>query len=201
LAAAIALTGSGESLAVRLCEAETPTPQREEGAADAHAVAGARLAGLEMREVGASCDIDEAVAFAVRRIGARARAKGVVVAADDGAGGAAACDRQVCRRVLSLLIEGAAMSAARNDAVLVLARSLRGAVLVQVVLQSAAAGSPSAEAFRSMVDQSGARELVEGVGGTLLVEALPNGARASVRLASAPLPMANETRRESCGVG
>jgi signal transduction histidine kinase len=148
----------------------------------------------------AVCDIDDAVAFALRRLAPKAAAKGIAVAAIGEKGLSAACEQRACRRMLSILVDGAIDAGGDKAAVSVMARRLKGIVLLQVSLKARGSASEGAARLRSAVDQSAARELAEAAGGTLVVEELPEGARASIRLALAPPTMANRRQHERFGV-
>ncbi len=117
-----------------------------------------------------SCDIGEALAFALRHVGPKADAKRVRLTSVAEADIAATCDRQVGRRILHYLIDNALNGSEAGGAVRVLARRLRGVVLLRVASVLGADASDAEGRSDDPLDVTALRSLVEGAGGTLIVD-------------------------------
>jgi signal transduction histidine kinase len=134
-------------------------------------------------------DAGEAIVFAMRRLAKTARDNNVTMI-DDAAEGAAAaaCDRQTLRRIACLVAAHAVAVTPSGGSVRLSARRLRGAVLLRVTCEGE---SDASMADANAGDLAIARALVDGAGGTLLMERSNERACISVRLDLAPT-VANE---------
>jgi hypothetical protein len=199
-AVTIAASHGGTAIAMRIRELGEPDSIQDKSSSSADPRPERFAAASQTEAQNAVCDIDDAVAFALRRIANKAAARGIAVVASGEEGLSAACEQRACRRMLSILVEGAIDAAGGKAAISVTARRLKGIVLLQVCVQGAGSGTERAARLRSLVDQSVAREMAEAAGGTLLIEEMPDGARASIRLALAPPTMANRRQHQRFGV-
>jgi hypothetical protein len=129
-----------------------------------------------------SCNIGEAVAFALRHAGPKAEAKKARLTSAVEADIAAACDRQVGRRILHHLIDNALNGSEAGGAVHVLARRLRGVVLLRVASELGSDASGAEGRSDEPLDVTALRSLVEGAGGTLIVDRESDEIVLSVRL-------------------
>jgi hypothetical protein len=127
------------------------------------------------------CDIGDAIAFALRHAESKARAKKVVLASAVEPDVAAACDRQIGRRILHLLIDCGLAGSQAGGVVHVVARRLRGVVLLRVVSALGTLDDEGAEADVRF-DIAALRALVEIAGGTLVVDREGHDIALSVRL-------------------
>jgi hypothetical protein len=140
-------------------------------------------------------DVQEALAFAVRRLGPKARARGVSLICEGDCEAAAACDVSVCRRILHLLLDAAISASPCGSLVRFSVRSLKGVVLMRAVASASSreeAGTAAPGAALGPLFQ-----LVDAAGGTLVAERRGAEMVASVRLAAASRPrteIAPETR-------
>ncbi len=166
----------GGAVSIRLREALSDVSARAEDAGAVQSTAGPDAPDWNDGE---GCDVTEAVAFAMRRCETTAEARGVVLSADVESDLWARCDRQVCRRILHLLIDGALHQSGPECAIALSGRGLRGVVLLRLAVRftSEWTDAPSGAAIWSSL-----RGAVEEVGGTLVVEETPGETRLSVRL-------------------
>lgn len=129
-----------------------------------------------------SCDVSPALEFALQRLERRPRARRVQITSSVEPYLAIACDRQIGRRILALLVECGASGCAAGGSIEFSARRVKGVALIR------AAGSLGSEANITTVlaEDSPAidtlRTLVEDAGGTLVIEVRPAEFVISVRL-------------------
>jgi hypothetical protein len=148
---------------------------------------------LEPPSAAARCwDLQEAVGFAVRCVGARAKARGVTLLCEGDSEVLAGCDRRDCRRIAHGLIEAVVAHTSAGSLVRVSARSLRGAVLLRVSARRGAGELDSA------LDLAALGEMIDRAGGTLVAERSAEVESFSVRLALAERRLAG---RPDAGVG
>ena len=141
-----------------------------------------------------SCNVGEAIAFAMRHAAPKARARGIRIACDAAADIAAAVDRRACRVMANALLDEAAARCAANSEVRIAARLTRGAVLVRIGFQpDASQGGPAEEPRATIVHRSVA-ELVDQAGGTVLVEPPDPSGMLSIRLALPAVPALGRTQ-------
>jgi hypothetical protein len=131
---------------------------------------------------GTRCDVGEAIAFSLGRAESMAAESGIAVSADPCTGIFADCDRQTCRRIAGGLIRCAVESAGPGGSVAVLAREIRGAVLIRAVSERAEDTATGAARVESM---AGLQAAVDAAGGTLVAEGTRGEMRFSVRLGRA----------------
>ena len=131
-----------------------------------------------------SCDIGEALAFALRHTTPKAEAMQIALTSTIEPDLAAACDRQIGRRVLHLLIESALSGSEGGGTVHVIARRLKGVVLLRVTSEVGTGALGGAETD-DRLDGTALRNLVESAGGTLVVDRVGHDIALSVRLDSA----------------
>jgi len=141
-----------------------------------------------------SCDVEDAVRFALRHVRPKADAKRISLDDETEADLAAACDQQTCRRILCALLDHVVGHTAAGGAVSVSARGARGVVLLR-------ARSDSRAAPGSMSDQplAAARAMVEAAGGTLVEDCARDGLSLSARLDLAAIRMAMNLPTGSTG--
>jgi hypothetical protein len=135
--------------------------------------------------MGSKCDMQEAIAFALRRTGPRAQRLGVAVIVDAEAQLTVACDRQMCRRALKLLMDYAVTMSRFGGAVSISARQRRGVVLLRITTDAAMDAENGTRCLRGP-ELSAAGALVEQAGGTMLIERSAEGLSLSVRLDLVP---------------
>lgn len=128
-------------------------------------------------------DLSEAVAFAMKRAGAIAEARGVLVTADVEEGIAAKCERQLGRRVAFLMMEAALTQSQPGDALHLTARALKGVALLRLV-----GGSSPTPDIQACEIYAVLRRLVDEAGGTLVVDEVGGEVRVSIRLGLAREP-------------
>ncbi len=138
-----------------------------------------------------SCDIGPAVAFAFRHVERKAVTRKVLLTSTADADLAVLCDRQIGRRILTLLTEAALSQSEAGGAVDVVARRLKGIVLLRVASAPRRAVNHAAGEYDGPnVDTL--RALVEDAGGTLIVDGTASGIAFSVRLPRAAKDMGAE---------
>jgi hypothetical protein len=126
-------------------------------------------------------DIQEAVGFALRHVGRKARTKGIKLICSGDSTIAVACDRQLCRKVLHSLIGEVVDVSPLGASVHILARGVRGAVLLRV--SSTAPAQVGVGVVWEVPDFAPVRSLIDAIGGTLIATHTPDGICASLRLA------------------
>jgi hypothetical protein len=136
-----------------------------------------------------TCDVREALCFAVRRARSRAEAKGMSLEFQSNAEIAAACDRQNLRRILHILTDCAILRAPAGGSISLSARRVRSIVLMQVRSHSSLCHledheGNGASGWPERIAE--AHALVERVGGTLMLEPENEGFALTVRLDLAP---------------
>jgi hypothetical protein len=141
------------------------------------------------------CDVAEAVAFALRHAEPKAEARKVLLTSAVDSGIAATCDRQVGRRMIGHLIETALNGSGAGGVVHVFARRLKGVVLLRVATDV----GRDARDMDERLDVAALRTLVEGVGGTLVVDRESEGLVLSVRLDLAAPAVAKAPMKASAG--
>jgi len=138
------------------------------------------------------CNIGEAVAFAFHRSSRRAEAGRVRLTSAVDPTVAATCDRQVGRRIVHLLIDGALDSCAAEGTVHIVTRRLKGVVLLRTT--TTLPRKPAIEFGRSSegkLDMTALQTLVDGPGGTLVADQSDGKIVVSVRLPLAPIDAAS----------
>lgn len=128
------------------------------------------------------CDIGEAVTFALRRSAAKAKARKVSMTSAADPELAAACDRQVGRRIVHLLIDGGLDGCDPDGAIQLVARRLKGTVLLRTTTSPRNGATNAVRSIAGWPDMTALRNLIDGVGGTLVVDRENHGTVASVRL-------------------
>lgn len=131
-----------------------------------------------------SCDVAPAVAFALRRLERKVEARGVGIASTAEPGLAINSDRQVGRRIVTLLLEYGLNACAAGGTIDLGARRVKGVALLRVAASpceahAADVGSENSSGIDSL------RTLVEDAGGTLVIDRRPAELVLSVRLALA----------------
>ena len=136
------------------------------------------------------------MAFAFRHSKSKAKAKGIPLTLAIEPGLAIVCDRQVGRRIVGLLLDTALNGSTAGSVVDIVARRLKSVVLVRV---SSASGAYAGETIESddRFDITALRSLVEGAGGTLVVDRDGNEITLSVRLDLAAEPL-KDHRMDVC---
>jgi hypothetical protein len=128
-------------------------------------------------------DVQEAVAFALRHIGPKARAKGIRLVCSGDSTIAVACDRQICRKILHALIGEVIKASPLGASVHILVRGVRGTVLLRV--SSTGPGPAGAGLAPERLDLDATRLLVDAIGGTVVATQTQDSVCASLRLARA----------------
>jgi hypothetical protein len=116
----------------------------------------------------ATCDLSEALAFSLSRVGGRLEQRGIALVTDMEPSITVAGDRQAIRRIAHRLVECIIRAASSSDVIRVSVRRLKGAALLRVtgkdVADEAAAKAPIGEDLASI------RTLIDEAGGTVVVE-------------------------------
>jgi hypothetical protein len=128
------------------------------------------------------CDIGEAVAFALRHSKQKALAKNMALTSTIEPNLAVACDRQIGRRTVSLLIDAALNGSASGSTVEIVVRRLKGVVILRASSEPGAQVSEGSESDDDRFDVTALRSLVERAGGTLVVDRAGNAIALCVRL-------------------
>ena len=131
------------------------------------------------------CDMQEAISFALQRVGPKAKAGGIALICEGESDVAVACDRALCRRIVLAILDNALARSRPGDAVAVAARNLRGAVLLRVSLSSARETVADALALRQSPEFLTLAAIIDDAGGTIIFDGAAAGATISIRLASA----------------
>ncbi len=132
-----------------------------------------------------SCDVGEAVRFALRHIRRQAEAKRISLMVEAEADLGAACDQQTCRRLLCALLDHIVGCASADAGASLSARKVRGVVLLRV----RAEGCHVAGAAKGL-SLAVARAMVEAAGGTLVEDRAREGWSLSARLDLAAIEVA-----------
>lgn len=183
-----ALLGDGRNasitISLRSIEAVEPSPAPPAQRADVATIASAQATTREQPKT-LACDPREAITFAIARAGKRTQAKRIRLVRDSGTEVMAGCERQLCRRIVALLLDSAVDASPPEAEIQVEARGLRGAVLLRVTFADEGGWPAAVERLRDALAVTGVAELVDQAGGTILVAGAGRGAGVSVRLASA----------------
>ncbi len=126
-------------------------------------------------------DIGAAVAFAMRQAGQEVEAKGVEISVEREGDLVAACDLQVGRRIAHLALDAARAGAGAGGTIRIDARRLKGIVLLRVTAERSAEDAEAASLGRPF-DRTTLQALIEGAGGTLVVDRREDRLVLSVRL-------------------
>jgi signal transduction histidine kinase len=170
-------------VSMRICDAP-PSPVLEV-AVEESGSDGRRTLAAAIQPPIFRCDLPDAIAFALRHVGRKAETQAVTLADDSDSDLAVACDRQLCRRIVKLLLDDAVMRTRPGGTVSISARRRKGVVLLRISSDSALDAVIGMEAPGSL-ELAAAESLVEQVGGTMLVEHSADGVSLSVRLDLAP---------------
>jgi hypothetical protein len=154
--------------------------------AQAPAAVGARPRDTEMRPpeptAASRCDISDAIAFALRHAAQKAEARRILLVPTVDPDVAAACDRQIGRRIVSHLLETLLTASRPTATIHVLARRLKGVVLIRAQCEAAAEESGSCEGSPVEENIATMEGMVEEAGGTLIVDRQSGGLVMSIRL-------------------
>ena len=148
---------------------------------------------------GPAADLLEAIGFALRHVGPRARAQGMRLTCSAASGIPVAADRQICRRILCVLLGEAVRASAPGDSLHIEARPVRGAVLLRLCSHAAAEADRQAAQLAGF-DVTGLRDMVEAIGGTVLITDSADGRCVSLRLARAGTMVRQGPRERAAGV-
>lgn len=168
--------GEGETVSIRL---RTVEPRSSAVAAPVESPSEAAPPTVERS--GAACDVGEAARFAMRHVEPSTRSKAVAFTSAVEEGISAACERQICRRILVLMIEGALTRSDPGDALQLTGRAMRGVALLRVARMPGASGGQDFD-VNQLDDFRALRELVEQAGGTLVIGGPAHEMHISVRL-------------------
>jgi len=130
-------------------------------------------------------DLGEAVAFAVSHMAAKARSRGIKLMSRVDPGLAASCDRRAARRMAHLLIEAGMNASVSGCEVGIVARRLRGVVLLRITTlpqRAARSGGAFTPIGQCVAELQG---LAEGMGGTVMLEEQDGKVILSLRLPQA----------------
>lgn len=166
-------------IAAREAEAAAEQPRQD--------IAGAQATGLPAEP---GCDLGEAIAFALRHAQPKAKSKRIRISCDAQEEVAAAADRRVSRAILSTLLENAIECSSPDTSLIIAARAGKGAAQVRISFMPDPADAMARERLRRSLDQTAVPEMVDRMGGSLLVEGESATAMAGFRLAlpAAPKP-------------
>jgi hypothetical protein len=139
------------------------------------------------RPTGPASDIGEAVAFACHRFSRKAATRKLRLTSEVDATIAAACDRQVGRRIAHLLIDNAVEGCEAGGTIRIAARRLRGVVLLRTITSPRSHAMKSSGCSEGRAEMAALEALVDGTGGTLVIDARNDESVVSVRLPAAPM--------------
>ena len=128
------------------------------------------------------CDVAEAIAFALRHAAGKAAGNNVVFVAECTCDVAAQCDQQVGRRILHLMTELAVARSRTGGTVRILAKAVRGAVLLRATTEAEGDSRARAAPNADLSAVAALSQTVEDAGGTVLLESSLDLERISVRL-------------------
>jgi hypothetical protein len=128
------------------------------------------------------CEVGDAVAFALRHAEPAAAGRRVRLTSEVEDDIAARCERQICRRLLFLMIEEGLMRSNPGDALHLIARAFKSVVLLRLVRLSGSEGEEQAEEAENDENIAVLRRLAEEVGGTVVADRRAGEMRLSVRL-------------------
>ena len=132
----------------------------------------------------AASDVTDAVTFALQHLEPRAKAEGSTIVVEAEADLVALCDQRLCRRIVHQMLDLVVSRAGRSQ-IRIVARALPGAVLLRVTTSRCDEIPVSCRDVET--DRfSDVRDMVEGAGGTLLVDTGATEQAVSVRLAARP---------------
>ena len=163
---------------IAILPAADPAASHQTGASTVRAAASPQPAALR-------CDMQEAISFALQRVGPKAKTGGVALICEGESDVAVASDRALCRRIVHTILDSALARSRPGDAVTVAARNLRGAVLLRVTLSSARETVADALALQQSPEFLALASIIDDAGGTIVFDGAAAGATISVRLASA----------------
>jgi hypothetical protein len=192
LIAASLASASPRQLAMRIHQIaarETEAAPKQPG----HDAASPEVTGLL---ADSCCDVGEAIAFALRHAQPKARSKGIRIGCDDQAEVVAAADRRVSRAILSTLLEHAIDCSDPDASMSVAARASKGATLVRISFTADPANAAPMERLRRSLGHTAVPEMVDRMGGSLLVEAESATASVGIRLALPAAPRAGRVQAE-----
>jgi hypothetical protein len=174
--------GEGGTVCIRLASVATASSHRDPAAAPTCAVEAER--DLPTSAQGPACDAADAVDFARRHAEADLSAREVELTASVDPSIAICCERQVCRRILVLMLEAALANAEPGDALRLSVRVVKSVVLIQLTA-TATSGTAGGEFEEDAPELSAIRQLAEAAGGTVIADRSQGEARISVRFALA----------------
>jgi hypothetical protein len=157
----------------------------------------ANKSGVDGRPV---CEVGEAVAFALRHAEPAAAARRVLLTSDVEDDIAARCERQICRRLLFLMIEEGLMRSNPGDALHLMARALKSVVLLRLVRVSGSDNEEQAESAENDENIAVLRRLAEEAGGTFVADRRAAEMRLSVRLHLAVSPRSEMKKVDGAGL-
>jgi hypothetical protein len=166
----------GETVSIRLRTVEPHSP-----AVEAPPEAPCETASLSADRSGPACDLGEAADFAVRHVEQITRSKDVALTSAVEEGVTTACERQICRRIFVLMIEGALTGSHPGDALHLTGRAMRGVALLRVVHVPVSSNGQISD-FDQQSNFRALRELVDRSGGTLVIGGPADEMHISVRL-------------------
>jgi hypothetical protein len=137
------------------------------------------------RDAGAESDIGEAVALMSAHWLLKARARGITLNSRAEAGLAASCDQHIARRLASLLVEASLNASQSGGDVSIVARRLRGVVLLRATCSPQSDATGASPFTPSSPSVTKLRELAEAADGTLMLEEQNTKAVLSLRLPQA----------------
>jgi len=168
LAATVSACGEG-FVAMRITDEATPGTRQLPSAEAARGTA-SRSAMNSTEVFVPRCDIADAMEFALRHALPKAEAMGIALNSSMGPDVIAACDRQIGRRIIRLLVECALHGSQADGSVDILARKVKGVVLLRAVSRLRIEGFVHEDEPDSRLDVASLRALVEAARGTLVVD-------------------------------
>jgi len=173
-----------------------PAPASEPDAAEPERIAASPLPATMPSDlaVAPSCDVGDAIAFALRHAAKRAAARGTRLSFFADPDLVAMCDRQVGRRMACLLLDASLNSCMSGGAVAISAQRKKGVVLLRITTLPQKDARNIQTGLRDQHDFAELQGLVESAGGTLMVD---RGDMETVL--SARLPLAAQASTRGCG--
>ena len=137
-----------------------------------------------------NCDLGEAIAFALRRVEQAIKAKDLCLLRKQSSSLAVACDRRLCRQIVTALLDGVVAASPGTATLGIEARPLKGAVLFRISVEDAEHRPALLETLAAALARTQIHVLVDQASGTMLVDATNRGACVTLRLASPVQPPA-----------
>jgi hypothetical protein len=179
---AATVSACGEGFVTMRVRADATPSLRQPRSMEAVRPTANRLTMNSTESIAPTCDIGDAAEFALRHALPKAEAMRIALASSVESDVIAACDRQIGRRIIQLLVECALHGSQADGSVDILARKVKGVVLLRAASRLRIQEFVHEEEPCSRLDVASLRALVEAARGTLVVDREEDDIILSVRL-------------------